>query len=142
MLLPASFWMHKDWCTDLIRLWAYPIIYLLPLNSRCYKGQVKFKKAQQLNVEQIPVVAVATHDTGSAVVAVPALKQLHIFKQRHRGHKLEVKEPIINEQALEWNYTNGRSGWQCRFLKNIMGLWLFRNARVWDRQGRIMNMRI
>lgn len=130
----------KDWCTDLIKAMGIPDYIFTPIEQPgAIRGRLSSRIAQQLNVEQIPVVAVATHDTGSAVVAVPAQEQDYIYLSSGTWSLMgvEVKEPIINEQALEWNYTNeGGVGGNYRFLKNIMGLWIVQECkRVWDRQG-------
>jgi rhamnulokinase len=50
----------------------------------------------------------------------------------------ELPAPLINERALEWNFTNEVGvGGRIRFLKNISGLWLVQESRrAWERQGR------
>ena len=43
---------------------------------------------------------------------------------------VQVKDPVINEQALEWGFTNeGTADGEFRLLKNIMGLWLMQECR-------------
>ena len=43
---------------------------------------------------------------------------------------IQVKDPVINEQALEWGFTNeGTADGEFRLLKNIMGLWLIQECR-------------
>ena len=43
---------------------------------------------------------------------------------------VQVKNPVINEQALEWGFTNeGTADGEFRLLKNIMGLWLMQECR-------------
>lgn len=87
----------------------------------------------------IPVVVAPHHDTGSAVVGVPA--QTEHFAYISSGTwsllGLELPAPVINDAALRANVTNeGGFGKTVRFLKNIMGLWLIQQSkRVWDAEG-------
>ncbi len=88
-----------------------------------------------LGWKSIPVIAVATHDTGSAVAAVPARGEdwAYISSGTWSLLGVETKEPIINNQAMELNFTNeGGVEGTFRFLKNIGGLWLLQECRkVW-----------
>ncbi len=85
--------------------------------------------------EEIPVIAVASHDTGSAVAAVPAQGKdwAYISSGTWSLLGVESREPIINDQALVSNFTNeGGIEGTFRFLKNIAGLWLLQECkRVW-----------
>jgi len=80
----------------------------------------------------VPVIAVAGHDTASAVAAVPA-KTSH-FAYLSSGTwslmGIEVKDAIINRQSYEKNFTNeGGIEGTTRFLKNICGMWLLERCR-------------
>ena len=80
----------------------------------------------------VPVVAVAGHDTASAVAAVPA-KDKH-FAYLSSGTwslmGIETSEAIINEQSYAYNFTNeGGVEGTTRFLKNICGMWLYERCR-------------
>ncbi len=80
----------------------------------------------------IPIIAVASHDTGSAVAAVPAQGQdwAYISSGTWSLLGVETKEPIINSQAMALNFTNeGGVEGTFRFLKNIAGLWLLQECR-------------
>jgi len=91
--------------------------------------------SRPLGWRAIPVIAVATHDTGSAIAAVPAQGQdwAYISSGTWSLLGVETKEPIINNQAMELNFTNeGGIEGTFRFLKNIAGLWLLQECRkVW-----------
>ena len=88
-----------------------------------------------------PVVAVGSHDTASAVVAVP-------FTDRDRAAYIssgtwslvgvELGEPVLTEQARLADFTNeGGVDRTIRFLRNVSGLWVLTEAiRTWDLQGR------
>ncbi len=80
----------------------------------------------------VKVVAVAGHDTASAVVSVPA-KDAH-FAYLSCGTwsllGIESPKPIITERSFQENFTNeGGIDGTTRFLKNICGLWLFERCR-------------
>lgn len=84
----------------------------------------------------IPVYAVAGHDTGSAVAAVPAKD--HQFAYLSSGTwslmGIETKDAIINDTSYERNFTNeGGIEGTTRFLKNICGMWLYERCRAeWE----------
>lgn len=75
----------------------------------------------------IPVIAVAGHDTGSAVAAVPAKNEQFAYLSSGTWSLMgiETKDAIINEVSYERNFTNeGGIEGTTRFLKNICGMWL------------------
>ena len=86
------------------------------------------------------VVSVAAHDTGSAVVAVPAKSDKFIFISSGTWSIMgtETNDPIISEKSSEYNFTNeGGYGRKIRFSKNITGLWLEQESRrQWAREGK------
>ena len=90
--------------------------------------------------QDIPVFTVASHDTGSAVTAVPAQSEnfAYISSGTWSLVGLEVKEPVINDLALEANVTNeGGVYGTFRFLKNVMGLWILQECRRrWQSEGK------
>jgi rhamnulokinase len=80
----------------------------------------------------IPVIAPGTHDTASAVAAVPAAGEnwCYISSGTWSLMGVELPKPIINEKTLRYNYTNeGGVGGGVRLLKNIMGMWLIQECR-------------
>jgi len=85
------------------------------------------------------VIAPACHDTGSAVVAVPAAAPNFAWISSGTWSVVgaEVSAPVINESSLQHNFTN--EGGVCdtfRFSRNVMGLWLVQECRrTWARQG-------
>lgn len=86
-----------------------------------------------------PLIAVGSHDTASAVVAVPAQEEHFAFLSCGTWSLLgtELGEPIRDEAARAANFTNelGADG-TVRFLKNIMGLWVLNEAvRTWNSRG-------
>lgn len=87
----------------------------------------------------IPVYAVAGHDTGSAVAAVPAKDEQFAYLSSGTWSLMgiETKQAIINERSYELNFTNeGGIEGTTRFLKNICGMWLLERCRKeWADKG-------
>ena len=80
----------------------------------------------------IPVVAVAGHDTASAVAAVPADNENFAFLSSGTWSLMgiETRNAIINERSSELNFTNeGGIDGTTRFLKNICGMWIYERCR-------------
>jgi rhamnulokinase len=105
-------------------------------------GRLTESVAHECGVGQIPVIAVAGHDTASAVAAVPA-------ENRHFAYLslgtwalmgIEVNDPIINEDSYALNFTNeGGVDGTVRFLKNITGMWLLEQCRKeWEAAGKTL----
>ena len=90
--------------------------------------------------ERLPVTAVASHDTASAVVAVPAEGEnfAYIPSGTWSLVGVELPKPAIAPEGMYANFTNeGGFGGTTRFLKNVMGLWLLQECRrTWAREGR------
>jgi sugar (pentulose or hexulose) kinase len=87
----------------------------------------------------VPYIAVASHDTASAVVAVPFIDRGYVYLSSGTWSLMgvEVKTPVINEKTLKWNFTNeGGIEGNFRLLKNIMGLWIVQECkREWSLSG-------
>ena len=87
---------------------------------------------QQTGLGKIPVIAVGTHDTASAVAAVPAVEPdfAYLSSGTWSLMGIETKEPVINKRACELNFTNeGGVEGTIRVLKNICGMWLLERCR-------------
>jgi rhamnulokinase len=101
-------------------------------------GRLDKSISKESGIGDIPVIAVASHDTGSAVGAVPAEGKdwAYISSGTWSLMGVETKEPVINDQALELNFTNeGGIGGTFRFLKNITGFWLLQECRrAWAKE--------
>lgn len=96
--------------------------------------------ARQTGLGRVPVVAVAGHDTGSAVAAVPAENGRFAYLSSGTWSLMgiEVPEPIITDDSYAMNFTNeGGVDGTVRFLKNITGMWLLEQCRAaWSREGK------
>ena len=91
-------------------------------------------EVQQLTgLGAVPVIAVAGHDTGSAVAAVPASNEQFAYLSSGTWSLMgiETKDAIISDLSYERNFTNegGVEGTTC-FLKNICGMWLYERCRL------------
>jgi rhamnulokinase len=84
-------------------------------------------------LEAIPVIAVAGHDTASAVAAVPAKNDNFAYLSSGTWSLMgiETQTPVINEESEALNYTNeGGVNNTIRVLKNICGMWLLERCRL------------
>lgn len=95
-------------------------------------GPLSEEVQRQTGLGAIPVIAVAGHDTGSAVAAVPALNERFAYLSSGTWSLMgiEVKDAIITEESYKVNFTNeGGVEGTTRFLKNICGMWLLERCR-------------
>ena len=103
-------------------------------------GTLKPEVAQELGCPEIPVVSVGTHDTASAVAAVPVTHDkpwAYLSSGTWSLMGIETPAPVINDMTCSLSYTN--EGGVCntiRLLKNIMGLWVLQECkRFWASAG-------
>lgn len=86
-----------------------------------------------------PVTTVASHDTASAVVAVPATEPEFAYVSCGTWSLagLELDAPVLSEESRAANFTNERGvDGTVRYLRNIMGMWLLEECRrAWGREG-------
>ncbi len=111
-------------------------------------GLLRRPVADELGLTRpITVIAPATHDTASAVAAVPAASTdvgptppdwCYLSSGTWSLLGVEVSHPVINAETMRYNFTNeGGVAGTTRLLKNIMGLWLVQECRrTWARAGR------
>ncbi|MBP9637301.1 MAG: rhamnulokinase [Bacteroidaceae bacterium] len=96
-------------------------------------GHLTAAVQRQTGLGSIPVVAVAGHDTASAVAAVPASEGEHFAYISSGTWSLmgvELNAPVINQESFAYNFTNeGGVDGTVRFLKNICGMWLLESCR-------------
>ena len=104
-------------------------------------GGLKPETASRLGIPQIPAVKCASHDTASAVLAMPCTdpeKALYISLGTWALLGAELPAAVLTPEALESHFTNERGAENTfRFLVNIMGTWLLQETRrTWTEQGR------
>lgn len=95
-------------------------------------GRLKSEIADEFGCTSIPVIAVGSHDTASAVATVPAQANnwAYISSGTWSLMGVEIPEAIINDKTFEYELTNeGGVENTIRLLKNIAGLWLVQECR-------------
>jgi rhamnulokinase len=124
---------EKTWDAELIAATGAPpalLQRLVPPGTAV--GLLTDKICGETGLGKIPVIAPATHDTGSAIAAAPAEGRgwAYISSGTWSLMGIEVKEPIVNPEALKFNFTNeGGVNGTHRFLKNILGMWPVQRLR-------------
>lgn len=95
-------------------------------------GELTEEVQKMTGLGPVPVIAVAGHDTGSAVAAVPAANENFAYLSSGTWSLMgiESKDAIINKTSYDRNFTNeGGIEGTTRFLKNITGMWLYERCR-------------
>ncbi|MFC4597883.1 rhamnulokinase [Cohnella hongkongensis] len=133
--------VEDSWDSELLRLLELPKSWFgSVLKPGELAGKLKPSVCEELGVGSIPVYTVAEHDTGSAVVAVPATEKSFAYLSCGTWSLMgtEVDKPVLHDLAQKLNFTNeGGFGNTFRLLKNIMGLWILQECRrEWEREGR------
>jgi rhamnulokinase len=130
------------WAHDLMEKMGFPThIFgdIIPPGTEL--GPLLPEVAEEIGVKEgFRVTAVASHDTASAVVAVPAESEnfAYISSGTWSLVGVELPEPAVEPEGMHANFTNeGGFGGTTRFLKNVMGLWIMQECRrSWAREGR------
>ncbi|HVS47284.1 MAG TPA: FGGY-family carbohydrate kinase, partial [Candidatus Dormibacteraeota bacterium] len=125
------------WALDLLGQLGIPTHIFGPVVQ---PGTVLGPLREELNLGTAVVVAPGTHDTASAVAAVPFQPGKHaayISSGTWSLVGLELTAPLINDATLDANLTNeGGVAGTSRLLKNVMGLWLVQECRrAWSAAG-------
>jgi rhamnulokinase len=136
MLDPAT----RTWAYGLVKAFELPGHILGTLvRPGTVLGPLRASVASETGLNPAPVIAPASHDTGSAIAAVPAAgtSWAYISSGTWSLMGVELPSPLLTDAALGANFTNeGGVGGTTRFLKNIMGLWLVQECRrAWERTG-------
>ncbi len=131
----------RDWSEDVLKLSGIPrekLCDITPPGSEC--GLLRDDICEELGAPKAKVMCTASHDTASAVAAVPTQEKDFIFISCGTWSLLgtELYEACLNEKASEYNFSNeGGVAGTYRFLKNIMGTWLIQESRrQWIREGK------
>ena len=121
-----------DWNREMIQKLGYPEKIFLPIREPgTVIGHLKKEIREQVGFD-CEIVLPATHDTGSAVVAVPSNEEhvLYISSGTWSLMGTELKEADCGTEAMQHNFTNeGGYNRKYRFLKNIMGLWMVQSVK-------------
>jgi len=130
----------QEWSIRVLNAMEIPVHLFNPVTDPGTQlGTLLKPIAEETGASGVRIVVPACHDTGSAVVAVPAKNEDFAWLSSGTWSIMgaEVREPCLNEKALEYNFTNeGGVFGTWRLSKNIMGLWLVQECRrEWMRQG-------
>ncbi len=133
-----------DWARELLDKLDLPHHFLPDIvEPGAQVGHLLPSIADELGIPSVPFIAPATHDTGSAVAAVPTADAHYAYISSGTWSLMgiEIDAPMLGAGALEHNFTNeGGVGRTFRFLKNIMGLWLVQECRrQWGREGQSLD---
>lgn len=132
------------------RDWDWALIDRLGLDRRLFcpivmpgtvRGRLRKDIAEETGLGEVDVIAVGSHDTASAVAAVPAIEEEQPVAFISSGTwsllGVETPEPILTEEARQAEFTNeGGIGGKITFLQNITGLWFIQRLMAeWEEEG-------
>ncbi|MBI3881712.1 MAG: rhamnulokinase [Verrucomicrobia bacterium] len=127
---------QRTWSTDMLKKFGLPTaMFPKVIAPGTRLGSLRESVVAKTGLARVDLIAPATHDTGSAVVAVPtASKTQGNFAYISSGTwslmGTELSAPVLTDAALARNFTNeGGVDFTFRLLKNIMGLWLVQQCR-------------
>jgi len=138
--------LEGRWATELLDRFGLPTRFLgaiAPPGTNL--GPLRPNLVAETGLSKAAVVLPGTHDTASAVMAVPAASRpgarpdwCYISLGTWALMGIESPHPVVNDQVMQLNFTNeGGVGDTFRLLKNISGLWLVQECRrVWNQAGR------
>ena len=131
---------QQAWCLPILEAFDIPTGIMPPIiKAGTRLGNMDKWLSDELNIKGMPVIAVGTHDTASAVSVIPAPAEGRAFLSSGTWSLLgaEVKAPLINSEGFKHNFSC--YGGVCdTFLvwKNIQGLWLLQECqRNWKEEG-------
>ena len=132
----------RDWDWQLIDSLGLPRHLFCPIvMPGTVRGRLRKDIAEETSLGEVDVIAVGSHDTASAVAAVPATddEQPVAFISSGTWSLLgvEINEPILTEEARRAEFTNeGGIGGKITFLQNITGLWFIQRLMAeWKEEG-------
>jgi rhamnulokinase len=130
----------RDWARPLLENFGIPSHIFRPVTEPgTMIGPLLPSIAEETGASGVRVVIPACHDTGSAVVAIPAQKKDFAWISSGTWSIMgaEASQPSVGEKALSYNFTNeGGVFGTWRLSKNIMGLWIVQECkRTWAQYG-------
>ena len=124
--------VDKQWDMEIIEKLGLPKHIFKPLSMPgAVVGALSPEIAEEVGF-QTKVVLPATHDTGSAFLAIPAVDDNAVYISSGTWSLLgvETEIPFTTPDCYAQNFTNEGGAWgRYRFLKNIMGLWMIQSIR-------------
>jgi rhamnulokinase len=134
----------RDWEPAIFSALELRLEIMAPLQEPAtLAGPLLPEIAGETGLDSVDVVIPASHDTASAVAAVPARTPNWAYLSSGTWSLIgiEIDEPVINAESLAHNFTNeGGYGGTIRFLRNTMGLWLVQKCLdAWKQQGEALS---
>ncbi len=132
---------RRDWARGLLSTLKLPLGLLPPVtHPGTVLGPVRADVAEDCGFTQtFPAIAVASHDTASAVAAIPNMNEDSVFLSSGTWSLMGIEgtEPNTSEEALRLGFTNeGGADGSVLLLKNITGLWIAQEClRHWESEG-------
>ena len=130
----------RDWDRETIRALGLPEHIFTEIDrAGQLRGCLRAELAEEIGINRAAFAAVGTHDTASAVAAIPGSGNFAFCSSGTWSlFGVETDKPILTDAVRNTNFSNeGTIQGGFRPLKNIMGLWLIQECRRdWERQGR------
>jgi rhamnulokinase len=144
-LLHAAGGADAGWNDELIgRLQLSPALFPELVSAGERIGPLLPRVAAEIGSGRLELVAVGSHDTASAVVAVPMVgdDSAYISSGTWSLVGVELPSPVLSEASRAANFTNeGGVDGRVRYLRNVMGLWLLSESiRSWEQGGALIDL--
>ena len=141
MILDAA---KRDYAFDLIKKFGIPEkLFGKLVHPGTVVGGLSDAVLEEVGNIDAKVINIASHDTASAVIAVPAKSENFVYLSSGTWSLMgcELKDPCLTEKARLNDFTNeGGAEKTIRFMQNIMGLWLEQESkRQWEREGKTVS---
>jgi sugar (pentulose or hexulose) kinase len=134
---------HRRWDIDTLRALGIPQGIFTDVDfAGTLRGKIRPAVAEELGIDPVPFAAVGSHDTASAVAAIPGEGNFAFCSSGTWSlFGVEVEQPVKTDAVFAANFSNeGTVQGTFRLLKNIMGLWLVQECRRdWQRQGTFLS---
>lgn len=125
--------LQRNWDVELLTKLGLPVNLLPPIvQPATVLGSIVDRDLLEYSaLESLQVVHTTSHDTASAVIAVPSESSSYVYISSGTWSLIGtvVDQPIINDKSRRFNFTNEGGYGNFRFLKNIMGLWLLQETQ-------------
>ncbi len=130
----------KVWASEVFEALGIPQIFPPVTPSGSIRGKLSQEVCEACGIPSVPVIAVSSHDTASAVASTLHDAPDTAFLSSGTWSLLGIERdtPVTSEQAYEYAFANeGGHGGKIHFLKNLTGLWLVQESRrQWEREGK------
>ena len=137
--------VKMDWAKSVLAKFGIPTDIFKPVSQPgTILGELRSVLAEDSGLKGTKVVLPGSHDTASAVMAVPTSSPVgstdwaYVSLGTWALMGIESPKPVVNDTVFGFNFTNeGGVGGTTRILKNICGMWLLQECRrVWNQKGR------